>query len=496
MKKDGTLTTRDAVRLFHEGQLVLADVQHHGIKVDVSYLKAKLAETTSQIDDLECSIQSDKIWRTWRRTFGRKAKLGSKEQLAHVLFKVMGLPCYEYTAKSYEADGAIKEDARPKADETAILKTKLPFARDYIKCEKLKKLRSTYLEGTLREVQDGYLHPMYNLNIVTSFRSSCSLTNFQNVPARNPEISEIIRRCYIPSGSKWSLGEADFAGIEVRVAYCYHKDPTMRNYLLDPASDMHRDQASDLFFMPIDFLVANKDWAKKRVRDWAKNRWVFPQFYGSVYFQCAPSIWEAVLDGHNRKDKVPGTNLTIKKWLKQHGIKELGDCSQSNRHPAEDSFVRHCQKCERKMWDVRFPQYTQWKKDWWNAYLKKGYYETLTGFIVRGVYKRNEVLNYGIQGSAFHCLLWSLIQLNKWLKKYKMKSRIVGEIHDSMLLDLHPKEIHDVLNQAYKIMTVDLLKAWKWISIPMESETEVSPPGASWHEKKVWVATNGVWEPK
>ena len=97
---------------------------------------------------------------------------------------------------------------------------------------------------------------------------------------------------------------------------------------------------------------------------------------------------------------------------------------------------------------------------------------------------KKQCVNYPIQGSAFHCLLWSLIQLQKEIKKRKMKTLIIGQIHDSILADVPTKELRTYCELAKEIMTERLLKHWKWIIVPMEVDCEVAPAGKSWFEKK------------
>ena len=109
---------------------------------------------------------------------------------------------------------------------------------------------------------------------------------------------------------------------------------------------------------------------------------------------------------------------------------------------------------------------------------------TLTGFICQGYMKRNEIVNYPVQGVAFHCLLWSLIRLQKELKKRKMKTLIIGQIHDSMLNDVPDEELDEFLPLAQYIMVDELLKAWKWINVPIEIEAEVTPIEGNWYQKR------------
>jgi len=72
--------------------------------------------------------------------------------------------------------------------------------------------------------------------------------------------------------------------------------------------------------------------------------------------------------------------------------------------------------------------------------------------------------------------------MNKWLKKHKMKSKIIGQIHDDMVMDIDKKEQEDVLSKAKEIMCIDIKKEWKWIITPLEVEGEFSDK--NWFEKK------------
>jgi DNA polymerase I-like protein with 3'-5' exonuclease and polymerase domains len=100
-----------------------------------------------------------------------------------------------------------------------------------------------------------------------------------------------------------------------------------------------------------------------------------------------------------------------------------------------------------------------------------------------GILKKNDVTNYPIQSAAFHCLLWSLVRIVKYIRKYKMGAKVVGQIHDSILADVPVDEVDDYVEICRRIMTVDLSKHWKWIIVPMEVEVECTPVGGSWHEK-------------
>ncbi len=110
--------------------------------------------------------------------------------------------------------------------------------------------------------------------------------------------------------------------------------------------------------------------------------------------------------------------------------------------------------------------------------------DPLHQFVADGVIHKN---------SAAHCMLWTLIQFQKWLDKHNMKTCIIGTIHDSLIADVHPKEEQDVLNKLYDLITNSIMKKWKWITIPFETEVELSEPDGNWYEKKKWENVKGTW---
>jgi DNA polymerase-1 len=88
-----------------------------------------------------------------------------------------------------------------------------------------------------------------------------------------------------------------------------------------------------------------------------------------------------------------------------------------------------------------------------------------------------------------------MIEINRELRKRNMKSRIVGQIHDCMLADIHKSEIQVFLDLLKDIMTVRLPKAWPWLIVPLETEVDVVPDNGSWNEKQPWSDKTGKWAP-
>ncbi len=443
--------------LFLEGVKTLAIVEANGIRVDSKYLKIKQKELMRETEQLDYEIEHSKAGALWLDHFGHKTNWNSRQQLATVLFDLIG---HKSILKTKGGKDSASEEAIKVIDD--------PVVHLFLKSQKLKKCATTYLQNLLEHTTDrGFLHPFFHLHLTSSFRSSSSEPNFQNIPIRDKEIGEIVRRGIIPREGD-CLVEVDYSAIEVRVAACYHKDETMLEYIEDKSKDMHADMACECFRIP-------KSEVTKEIRYYGKNCFVFPQFYGSVYQQCAPALWEA-------RSLQMKSGKTIGEHLKGLGIKSLGTCT-FDKDPKKGTFEEHIRKVSNHFWNERFPVYSVWKKTWYENYLKTGRFTSLTGFEYWGIFKRNEVINYPIQGSAFHCLLYSLILLQRRIKKEKMKLKIVGQIHDSIVADVPENEVEKYLQIAKEIMTETLLKRWPWIIVPLEIEAEVSPVNQPWFGK-------------
>lgn len=448
--------SKEAYRLLHEGTVALAEVEHTGIRVDVDYCKREADSIGAQVETLRSKVMKDKFMRKWRKRWAGKFDMGSDTQLRDMLFGYLKLKNEKQTTSGQSS-----------VDKTVLdqFKEEVPVLSDLLAIRQLEKAKGTYLEGFIREAvqrDDGTwrLHPSYQLHRARTYRSACEMPNFQNVPVRDKEMQRLVRESILPSPGN-ILGEIDYAALEVRIAACYHQDANMLTYIKDPTTDMHRDVASDVYLLPLDGVT-------KDTRYCGKNKFVFPVFYGSYFEETAKALWEAI--SQMSLATVDGTPM--KQHLRAHGIKNY------------DDFKQHVKRVEDKFWGERFPEYHQWRVDWYANYLKKGFFCSLTGFTYQGAMARNDVINYPVQGSAFHCLLWSLIQMVRWLRKNKMKTRVVGQIHDSMLLDIYPPEKDIVLAQARHIMTQQIMSAWSWICVPLDIGIDLAPQDKSWYHKQ------------
>lgn len=453
--------TNQAYKLMHDGCVALSQVEANGIRIDTDYLEKAIRDTGVRINEISDKLKQYKIYRVWRKTYGSKTNLGSREQLGKILFDVMKYSCPSRT-----------KTGRPTADENNLKSTGLKFIDVYLRFEKLKKARSTYLRNILRESVDGFLHPNFPLHLVQSYRGSSDHPNFQNIPVKDPEIGELVRRAFI-ARKNHQLVEIDFKGAEICCATCYHKDPQMIKYIENPKLDMHRDVAAEIY-------MVKRNQVTYWMRDAGKNRFIFPEFYGDYYINRAMDLWKAI---EELNLKVEETGYDLYSHLETMGIYELGACDP-DEDPEDGTFEKHIQDIEYDFWNKRFKVYNQWKKDWWEAYQEDGFFKTLTGFIIEGNLNRKQTINYPIQGSAFHWLLWCLIRIQKLMRKYKMRSFLVGQIHDSIVGDIHKRERKDYLEIVKQVVCEDIRKHWKWIIVPLTVEVGVTPVGGSWYEKE------------
>jgi DNA polymerase-1 len=492
-----TANTKEAYCFFHEGTLAFSRMEANGFRIDTKYLKGAMKRASRKIKEKENALRDTKVYKRWKRRFGHDLNLESTHQMSAVLFKEMGYKPDTFTESTKDLED--EELRKPKVDEYACRNIDDPFIKDYFAIKKLRKIKGTYLKGILRETVKGYLHTSFNLaggmddeqkGGAGSYRSSSSNPNLHNIPKRNKVMEEWIRQCFIPRPGR-RLVQRDFSGVEVRVACCYTKDKQLIKEFTGPGGNPHGQTAQELFYLDDDLYKKHSDYFKKTVRDAAKNMFVFPQFYGSVYFQCAPPIWEAM---ERRDFRIGEKGITLREHLRKHGIKKLGDCDP-NGDPGPGTFVHRVREVEQSFWNDRFSTYTQWKKDYYNEYLRRGYFDLYTGFRCKGYYRRNQVINFPIQGAAFHCLLWGLIEIQKEIDRRGMKTLLVSQIHDSLIADVPDDELQEYLDLSKEITEVKLREAWKWIIVPIETEVDVTPIDRSWFEEQEYVRDkeSGKW---
>lgn len=427
-----------AYKLLHDGLLVLCEMHHNGIKMDVKFYKKQRKKLQNKLDKLYTKLYKFKeikefIARSKSHTFNP----ASPQDLNTLLFKQMGLKSIKKTAHD--------EDS---TDEEVLNKIGIPLTSVIVKIRKLEKMISTYIDGFLKHTYDGRMHPLFSLALARSYRSSSRSPNFQNVPKRDEEGKKITRGGMVPSPG-CVLIEADFSGAEIATSCCYHRDPTFINYQTSGKADMHTDAAANIW--DADGLIT------KPIRQNTKAGFVFSQFYGSYYVSCAKQMWEE-----------------MREQTLSNGMK-LIDHAINKGFGSYKEFENRVKKFEDKFWNEWFPVYTKWKKDVVANYEKTGKVTTFFGFTFRGVMNRKQCTNYPIQGTSFHLLLYTLAKVHKAMKKAKMKAKLIGQIHDSIIADVPLPELDKFKSIVGKIVR-GLKEKLKWMCVPMDIDCEVSKP--------------------
>lgn len=439
----------DGYNLFHEGVQVLADVEQQGIPIDMNYCEEQYRILDRKIKRAKKKIEKRKEVKHWKFKYGENFSLQSGDQLAYILFDYL-----KHEPK------ILTDSGKPSTSQAALEQIEAPIVEMLTDLGRITKARNTYIKNFMLEQVDGTLHPFFNLHIPRTFRSSSSAINFQNIPTRIEEIKKLVRQAIVPLPG-YMIVEIDFSGVEVCISACYNKDPNLIDDIINPEKDMHRDMAMKCYKLSLDQV-------NKKTRYNGKNKFVFPQFYGDYFASCAQALWDAI---HIQKLET-AQGVPLKRHLRQEGITNYA------------RFESHIQDVENYFWGKRYGVYAQWKEEHWETYQQNGYVDLKTGFRCSGVMSRNEAINYPIQGAAFHCLLWCLIKLHKWMKQSNKKSKIIGQIHDSIVLMMHPSELNTILRRAYYIMEHEIRDKWPWIIIPLSVETEASPVDGSWYLKK------------
>ena len=440
----------DGYKLLHDGVLAFADIESTGIRLDVKYLQEQYTKVGDALLNIEREMWRTKEAKEWKRKFGNKTKFTSPAQLSDMLFNQWGYKSTKKTKKGKES-----------ADVEVLRRIDSPFTRLLLRHNKLNTVKDTFISNLLNNQLDGFLHPSFNLHTVLSYRSSSNGPNFQNQPVRDPEQGTIIRTSFLPLIPEHQIGEIDYKGNEVNSNACYCNDPNLIAYIKDPTKDMHRDSAANAFLLQPEQIG-------KKIRYVGKNGFTFPEFYGSYYANIAPAMWWAII----KNKLVTKDGIPLRDHLRSKKINNLRQ------------FTNHIAEVERHFWEVRFPTYAKWKIDWYEFYLQKGYFDLLSGFRCQGPMRKNEVTNYPGQGTGFHFVLWGMIQIHQWLTNENMESKVLGQIHDSIVFSFCPKELQIVLKKAEQIMCHDIRKHWKWINVPLSIDVEVSPPGKSWNDKQ------------
>lgn len=442
-------TTKDAFKLLMMGEKALTEVSINGFKVDVDYYKTQKPVIQDEISRLKTQIINEsEIGRAWKERFGNKLNLDSNDQLKQVLEYDMHFDKFKITEKGGKS-----------ADSSVIEKLPYEFSNPFTRYKQFNKMWGSLIEPILLGAdENGFVHPNINLHTVRTYRSSCDSPNLQQVPKHNKLIKKIVRSGFIPRGKDRQLCEIDLQSAEVSVGCCLHQDKQMLQFLHDKTIDMHT-------YVESEFYKLKPEELSKELRSSVKGRFVFASFYGASPLSMAASLWEFIEESNT----VLPTGEKLIDHMAKLGVVDYETC------------LVHTEKVFDWYWKVLFKDYGAWKENIWTLYKQQGYLDYPTGFRVVSPMAKTQAMNTIIQGSTFHLLLFTLIELQRRLTQYKLGSKIVCQIHDSIVLDLVPSELQTVFD-LYLDSQDTVRKKWKWLLYPITADADLGEVGGTWAE--------------
>lgn len=465
LKKDEEL--KKTYLFLHKGSITLSEIEMNGMPVDTDHFNTTKAKVEKKIKKLQKALSESKEAELFEKQEGRPLDYSSPKDLRILFFDVLGLESAKKTVKGFDC-----------VDHDALTSIKHKFADKLLELRKYDKINSTYMDQLIREInEDKRIHPFFHLHTTRTARSSSANPNSQNLPSRDEEGKLFVKKGFkVPDDCYFA--EIDFGSQEVRIAACFTKDPVLISYINDPTTDMHKDECKNLYLLD-DSLYENPKYTKilKRLRFFTKNGFIFPQFYGSYWRSCARSLWYDI----EGLEFEPG--YSVYDYLADKGINCLTNTTSFKDKPKKGCFEYHIMECESNFWRKYFV-FRKWQETSKEFYINNGYVYSMFGSRRRGYLNQNKILNTGIQGTGFQCLLWSLAELNKYMKKEKFKSKIIGQIHDSILIQLQKDEAVTILKQCQFIMEEKIRQYHKWLIVPLAAEIECSQLGGTWYDKK------------
>ena len=404
-------------KLFDEIEIPLIDVLAHmeleGINIDTEYLKTLSDQFTKEIKVLE-----DKIYGEANTEFN----LASPKQLGVVLFEHLKL--LEKPKKTKTGQYATGEEILSK------LAGKHQIVADILEWRGLVKLKNTYVDALPNEInkKTGRIHTTYSQAVAATGRLSSNNPNLQNIPIRT-ERGRLIRKTFIPKNKDYILLAADYSQIELRLIAEMSGDEEMKASFLR-GEDIHKATAARVFGVPLEEVTREQRSQAKTVN------------FGIIYGVSAFGLSQQ-------------TNLS------RTESKELIDAYYKT-YPTLRQYIHQ---------QIEFAK-------------EHGYVETLLGRrrylkninsrnnVVRAMDERNAV-NAPVQGSAADIIKIAMIRIHRYFKENALKSRMLLQVHDELVFDVHKDELGTLkpvikkeMENAFKLsipLIVDLGEGNNWL---------------------------------
>ncbi len=388
----------------------LFGMEQEGVRVDAQALKNYGDELAVRIGELETRIYKEA---------GETFNINSPKQLGVILFDKMGLKGGKKTKTGYSTSAEVLEKLAPEC----------PFVADILEYRQLTKLKSTYADGLTAYIgPDERIHTTFQQTITATGRLSSVEPNLQNIPIRM-ELGRQIRKVFIPKDG-CVLVDADYSQIELRVLAHMSGDENLIHAYRE-AQDIHRLTASQVFHIPFDEVT---DLQRRNAK--AVN---FGIVYGISSFGLSQDLSISRKEAQEYIQKYFETYPKIKEFL--------------------DSCVTEAKEkgYARTMFGRRRPM----------PELKS------SNFMQRSFGER-VAMNAPIQGTAADIIKIAMIRVDQRLKAEGLKSRLLLQVHDELLLEASTEE----LDAVEQILSEEMEGAAE-LSVPLEIDMK---QGKNWYE--------------
>ncbi len=391
--------------------VVLADMELTGFKID----QRGLILFGEQLDDDIEKLQNE-IFKLANCEFN----LNSSLQLAKVLFEDLQLPYGKKNKRGFSTNAEVLES----------LKEQHPIINKILKYRLLKKLKNTYVDGLLKEVKlDNRIHSIFNNTETKTGRISSEKPNLQNIPIRTPLGSKLRKYFIAQEGCK--LVDGDYSQIELRILAHISNDENMIN-AFNQNQDIHKKTASEIFNIDINDVT-------EEMRTFAKTI-NFGIIYGMSSFSLAKDIGVSVSKAQRYIDSYFQKFSNVKKYL-----------DDTIRSAIEAGFV-------------------------FTIFGRKRYVSelSLNNNKITRAFGERIARNTPIQGASADIIKIAMVNVYNRLKSEKLKSKLILQIHDELIIESPDNEVEIVKN----ILKEEMQQATK-LNVALKVDIDI---GESWLE--------------
>ncbi|MCU6603521.1 DNA polymerase I [Peribacillus frigoritolerans] len=394
--------------------IILANMEWQGIKVDIGRLKNMGQELAIRLRNIEARIFE---------LAGEAFNINSPKQLGAILFEKLELPVMKKTKTGYSTSADVLEKLESKHD----------IVKEILLYRQLGKLQSTYIEGLLKVVngKTDKVHTRFNQALTQTGRLSSTDPNLQNIPIRLEE-GRKIRQAFIPSEKDWIIFAADYSQIELRVLAHIANDSGLVE-AFQAGMDIHTRTAMDVFHVSADQVTSNMRRHAKAVN--------FGIVYGISDYGLSQSL------GITRKE----AGEFIEKYLRSFpGVQEYME--ESIHEARQKGYSTTLMQRRRYIPEI-----------------------TSRNFNIRSFAERT-AMNTPIQGSAADIIKLAMINMNKRLKRERLKTRMLLQVHDELIFETPPEEL-----EILKVIVPEEMENAIELNVPLKVDYAFGP---TWFDAK------------